>query len=290
MQQHRIPFFGQKTGMILESPGADQPHIFLRFLKKKDSNVWEKPSAKEGKVLKLNLLEIIRLRDLCMAEKDTWSSVHAFGSEKTSFSFEKEGKNIKIALQGYSKFIQYPESELLKEVMIHLVHEKVENATNSGNTTTKNDNSQEYESKPASVAPENPYLSDEIDLNADVEIPEDIEDVPPKLPPKVPPTAAISPKPNGKPTSNTAPAEMPKNINEWLTKLKINGEFYEVFVNVTRRSEKAWLAKAPLVKEFWVPLSVIDPTAATSVDTTGQLRIKKWWIERNLDKFELMAA
>jgi hypothetical protein len=259
--------------MILESPGADQPHIFLRFLKKKESNVWEKPSAKEGKVLKLNLLEIIRLRDLCIAEKDTWSSVHAFGAEKTSFTFEKDGKNIKIALQGYSKFIQYPESELLKELLIHLVKEKVENATNSSTPNSDPGNKPKDASltpKPGQPNPQPNLHPPEIDVNEDIEYPEDLDLMD---------------------SADASPASGPiKNINEWVTRLPMQGEFYEVQASINRKAAKAWLLKNPWLKEFWVPISVMAPHVLAAVDQNGLIPLKKWWIERNLDKFELVVT
>ena len=134
MQSHKLSLFGQKVAVLLDSPDWSDQYLYMRFLKKKEDNTWEKPSAKEGKVIKINLLEAIAIRDLCNSNGGKWSTVHVFGEEKTSISMEKENQNLKFNIPGYSKFIQYPESVLFTELMIHLVSEKIQNSTGGSQT------------------------------------------------------------------------------------------------------------------------------------------------------------
>jgi len=61
MDRHNYSFFGQKTGMLLDSAEIDQPCLYLRFLKKKQDGSWEKPSQGQGKNIKLNLIEMIAI-------------------------------------------------------------------------------------------------------------------------------------------------------------------------------------------------------------------------------------
>jgi len=61
MDNHNQSFFGQKTGLLLNSADPSEPYIYLRFLKKKGDGTWEKPSNREGKNIKINLLEQIQI-------------------------------------------------------------------------------------------------------------------------------------------------------------------------------------------------------------------------------------
>jgi len=52
VDKHNKSFFGQSTGMFLQSSSKTDPFLFLRFIKKKESGTWEKPSIGGGKTFK----------------------------------------------------------------------------------------------------------------------------------------------------------------------------------------------------------------------------------------------
>jgi len=59
--KHNQSFFGQSTGMFIQSSSKNEPFIFLQFIKKKGDGSWEKPSLREGKRVKCGLEEIIMI-------------------------------------------------------------------------------------------------------------------------------------------------------------------------------------------------------------------------------------
>ena len=52
---HNHDFFGQSTGMFIQIHSKQEKFIFLQFIKKKQNNIWEKPSKGEGKRVKCGL-------------------------------------------------------------------------------------------------------------------------------------------------------------------------------------------------------------------------------------------
>lgn len=109
MYRHQYSFFGQKSAVILDSGPWEDPHIFLRFLKKKEDGSWEKPRNKEGKNIKLNMLELVALLAVCGKKSPKWSTVHKFGEETTPISAEiikgtpPKEDTMSISIPGYVK-------------------------------------------------------------------------------------------------------------------------------------------------------------------------------------------
>ena len=58
MDAHNYPFFGQKSGLIIQSPSKSLPYFFIQCVKKKQNNIWEKTSKGEGKKVKFGMSEI----------------------------------------------------------------------------------------------------------------------------------------------------------------------------------------------------------------------------------------
>jgi len=129
MEAHSYSFFGQKTGMILSSPNSTDPYIFLTFVKKLSSGIWEKPSLKQGKNIKCNIGEIIQMIQVARTPSFEWSTVHRFKNEQTSIKWKNQQGKIFINITGYSKVIAFPESQLLLDLLIHIYKEKIEFAT-----------------------------------------------------------------------------------------------------------------------------------------------------------------
>ena len=103
MDHHNYSFFGQKVGLLLDSGDRSHPSLYFRFIKKKTSGNWEKPSVKEGKVVKFNLLELVSVIKTLDHPGSKWTTVHKFHGETTPITIEHKGKNAVILLPGYYK-------------------------------------------------------------------------------------------------------------------------------------------------------------------------------------------
>ena len=59
--KHNQSFFGQATGLTIQSGSKNDPYFFLKCIKKKNGGIWEKPSKGEGKTFKCSLEEMIMI-------------------------------------------------------------------------------------------------------------------------------------------------------------------------------------------------------------------------------------
>ncbi|KKK70394.1 hypothetical protein LCGC14_2924410, partial [marine sediment metagenome] len=131
--KHNKSFFGKSTGMFLQSSSKTDPFIFFRFIRKKESGTWEKPSIGEGKTIKCGLEEIVMILNVLRRRLKSWSTVHIFKEEKTSISIKWEGENkIWLNVSDYPKMLTIPQIEILVLLMEHIIAEKIEFATSSG--------------------------------------------------------------------------------------------------------------------------------------------------------------
>ncbi len=131
--KHNKSFFGQSTGMFLQSSLKTDPFIFFRFIKKKESGTWEKPSLGEGKTIKCSLEEIVMILKVLRKRLKSWSTVHVFKEEKTPISVKWEGENkIWFNISDYPKMLTTSQIEILALLMEHILAERIEFATSSG--------------------------------------------------------------------------------------------------------------------------------------------------------------
>lgn len=129
---HNYSFFGKKSGLLFQSAKRDQPYVFFRFIKKKDSGDWEKPSNGEGKVIKFSLEEIIMILEVLNKKIPSWDSYHKFKNDdsKIGFRWQKEhGENLWINVNEYSKMLNFSQLEILKRLLDHILEEKIIYAT-----------------------------------------------------------------------------------------------------------------------------------------------------------------
>jgi len=134
VDNHSKSFFGQNTGIIINSPSKIESFFFIRCIKRKPDGVWEKPSKGEGKVIKCSLEEIIMMLQVLNRKILNWTSYHTYKDNKTpiSFSWEDEkAKTLWINIANYSKMLNFAQAEVLKLLLTHLLNEKVEFATSS---------------------------------------------------------------------------------------------------------------------------------------------------------------
>ncbi|UYP47506.1 hypothetical protein NEF87_003791 [Candidatus Lokiarchaeum ossiferum] len=278
MDHHRQSFFGQKTGLLLDSANITDPFIYLRFLQKKPSGQWEKPSQKEGKNIKLNLLEIIQVIRIFSSETAKWSTVHKFGDENTSITVERSNGTVNFFVSGYNKYFKYPETKLFADLLDHIYHEKIENATgskqnqisqsnisassiHSSSSVTPNIPTKNISSSSQSSMQTTPSYSDQITQlkSAPIEYPPELDDIPP--------TPSTSPKLSFTP-------------EEWFNALQQKEEFRLVPGDVIRTSGKALAFQILGHNEIWVPNSCVNNVNDSS---THGLWIKEWFLKKKID-------
>jgi hypothetical protein len=166
VEKHTQNFFGQKTAIIVDSNRKDEPCIYVRCLKKKKDGEWQNFS--ESKVVKFSLLEMIAINDVLNGKRKTWNTFHAFNEVKTPISFawdEHDFDLLWINIDDYSRPLNYPETELLRRLMDHLVEEKIASATCRNELPEKTDceNGEKVKSienniKDVKNVPENPKI------------------------------------------------------------------------------------------------------------------------------------
>ncbi len=129
---HSQSFFGQETGLTINSTSKKENFIFIKCIKKKSDGAWEKPSLGEGKTVKLSLDEMVMILKVLKKIKRSWSSFHSYKENKTqiSFNWEKNGENkLWINIENYSKLLKEAQIEIFKLLLRHLIKEKIEFAT-----------------------------------------------------------------------------------------------------------------------------------------------------------------
>jgi len=138
---HSKSFFGQNTGLIINSSSNLEPHFFIRCIKKKHDGTWEKPSRGEGKVIKCSLEETVMMLEVLNRKCPNWSSYHSFKDNQTQIAFEWEDEKARtlwIKIDKYSKMLNFAQAEILRRLLSHFLEEKIVNATVSSNNTAKN--------------------------------------------------------------------------------------------------------------------------------------------------------
>jgi hypothetical protein len=129
---HSKSFFGQKTGIIVNSPAKNVPYIFLRCLNRKEDGTWEKPSQSEGKTVRLSLEEIICIQEVLDKRSQNWRGYHVFKDEKTEIyvGWESEAREaLRFKIGNYSKKLRFPNTTFLTKLLEHILDEKIEFAT-----------------------------------------------------------------------------------------------------------------------------------------------------------------
>ncbi len=139
---HNYAFWGQSTGMTLESGAKEDPSIFLKCIKKKSDGSWEKFKKGEGKAIRVSLEEIIMILQVINKNLRNWSTYHSYKDDKTQISFVWEnGRDDKlwINIGDYSKMLTFPQIELLRMLLEHILYEKIQNATISNKSSQNED-------------------------------------------------------------------------------------------------------------------------------------------------------
>ena len=130
--KHSQSFFGQSTGLIIQSSSKNEPYIFLSCIKRKPDGVWEKPSIGEGKTIRCSLDELVMILRVLNRKINSWSGYHTYKENNTpiSFSWENSEKDkLWINIGNYSKMLGVAQIEIFKLLLKHLIKERIEFAT-----------------------------------------------------------------------------------------------------------------------------------------------------------------
>ena len=128
MTSYRKGFFGANTGLLFDSGPPSNPTIFMTFIKKKKDGSWEKPSQKEGRTIKLSLVDIFFILPVLWGEENAWSTSYSFEERKISISFEWDSENkenLKIKGGDYLLILNYGEIQVFKALLEHIFQEKL---------------------------------------------------------------------------------------------------------------------------------------------------------------------
>lgn len=296
MQRHRYSFFGQKVGIILDSADQTEAFIYMRFLRKKADNSWEKISEREGKSIKINLLEVIAIRDVFEKNNTKWSTVHKYSNESTVIIVENQQGIVNISVGSYNKQFRYPETILCEKLLNHILDEKIIFSTNNEkrsveqesdfhnldkaetksqpeirkNSPTQKPNNQEINSfEMDSERIEEPPIKpdDDIENPFEEELPE-----PPKIPEK---------KPFENQTRTAPGSKISGTISIDPLSLQHRGEFSFVPGKMISKTPKAVSFKIDNEESaIWIPISVID--GLDQAQNKQGLWIKDWFLKKIL--------
>jgi hypothetical protein len=128
VDSHTKSFFGQNTGIIVSSSSRSNPFTFMHCFKKKPSGIWEKPSSKEGKSIKFSLEELVLILRVLNHQTHKWQSQHTYRDTITSISFNWESEEAEVLwinIGKYSKRLNLAQTEILRLLLTHFLHEKV---------------------------------------------------------------------------------------------------------------------------------------------------------------------
>jgi hypothetical protein len=129
VNSHSKSFFGQNTGLILQSSSKKDPYIFFQCIKKKANGIWEKPSKGEGKIIKFSLEEIIMILKVLRSKMESWSTYHKYNNSNTPISVNWQEDCLWINIDKYSKKLNEAQIVILKLLMEHILQEKIIFAT-----------------------------------------------------------------------------------------------------------------------------------------------------------------
>lgn len=132
VEYHNKAFFGSKVGMFFDSGSWTSPFFYLKFIKKRDNDMWEKPSLREGKSIKFSLEDAALILRVLKREELSWNTVHVYKNNKTRISFQwEEGNKERLHVNGgdYHKMLNYAEIKVFKLLLEHVFGEKIVRST-----------------------------------------------------------------------------------------------------------------------------------------------------------------
>ena len=260
--QHSQSFFGQNTGLLLNSTSKSDPYLFIRCIKRKTNGIWEKPSKREGKVIKCSLEEIVMILNVLDRKSLNWQSYHTYKDKKTAISFSWEDENAKtlwINIGEYSKMLTFAQAEIFRLLLNHILDEKIMFATNSYNdnldiTKERNNSLKEFN-----------YLTENEDKciikgNSYNNIP--LENVYER-------------------NINLVPGQTEKISSKARSNHTLFDDASNIDGIISGESEKALLINFNSGKEIWIPKSTIHCQYTPKKNLVQKFLIDNWVLKRN---------
>jgi len=177
MDRHSQSFFGQKTGIRVESPSKSEPFIFLKLVKKKADETWEKLSQGEGKVIRCSLEEMVMIYKVLKQNLSSWKTHHRYKEIGTNIIFNWEQFNGKdclmVTIGEYTRQFSIAQAEVFRRLMKHLLKEKIQFATSGTNFKNNKKEGESYSAdtkvkKPTATLPsQEPIQLSEEPIKAD---------------------------------------------------------------------------------------------------------------------------
>ncbi len=282
MDNHSISFFGQKNGILLNSTSKTGDFVYFRFLKKKNNGQWEKPSSGEGKSIKFNLGEIIQILEVLSNKRKKWTTVHRYKGDTTSISFTMKERGLLIGIPGYGKLIQFPETKILHDLLLHLYEEKIIFSTGfQTEKHTKSDKAEEKMNKRKTIDYE--HQKEDGNNNQGLTFEEIVNR---KVHPN-PPKEEKADK-GTKSDDIPLPSDSGTNPQEWYQSLEKEGEYVLIPGEVISRRGKALSFQVKGLNQIWLPLSQLkDPEYSEMV---GGIWSKSWIIQKKLEKIHSIES
>ena len=254
---HSYSFFGQNTGLLLNSSSNSEPFFFFRCIKRKPDGIWEKPSKGEGKVIKFSLEEAVMILEVLNRRMINWSTYHTYKDNKTPISLgweDEKARTLWVNIGNYSKMLNFAQSGVLKMLLTHLLAEKIEFATSSNN-----------ENISGKKATNTNYNSNTSNNDANDELVEFQENF-------------------NEETFEEKNSEFFNDSEKKKPKSKKKDEFLKEMSNI-EGIIKGETEKALLIEfsghEFWVPKSTIHCQYTPKKDMVQNFLIDKWILKRN---------
>ncbi len=298
MKKHSMSFFGQKTGLILNSAEPKDDYIFVHLIKKRYDGSWEKPSKGQGKSIKFNLGEIILIIDVLSKKTSNWTTVHRYQGDTTSISFKNQRECVQIYISNYSKSLKYPETKILRDLLEHIYKEKIKLATgfaakeqeksNNGFngrlkkkfSKQKDKRSQDFDNSNSTCTSDSLIEESRESNNVyghDILVNDILNESSKKITEKTISLNGIKKK--EKPTNMEINSINPR---EWLKSLQNDGEYSLLPGEIIGKRGKAVSFQINGQNSVWLPISQIkDPDLSEAI---GGVWIKNWILEKKLEE------
>ncbi len=251
VDKHDKIFFGQNSAVSVMTSSKEEPYFFLRCIKKKSDGSWEKPSKGEGRSVRLSLEELVSILRVLRGEVSAWNTTHSYKEQQTSItvywssSSSKEKKDLWIIVAEYKKMMNVTQAEVLKLLLEHILHEKIEFSTIQ--QSKKEDIMEEPEAE--EIVEESPPATTEIINEELVESPAEV--VVKEAPP------VQNGKKSGKKSYTTVTGSV-GGSTEKAIKVNLNKEGFET----------------------WIPKSVINSEYDASIKSEQEFSVELWWLDK----------
>jgi len=242
---HSKIFFGQNTGLIVNSASKSEPFFFIKCIKKTPDGTWEKFSRGEGKAIKCSLEEIVMMLEVLNRRCLNWSNYHSFKEIETQITFEWEDENARklwIKIDKYSKMLNFAQAEILRRLLTHILEEKIVHSTVSRNDALKSNS--EGNNKDGEISHD---VFDDAFSDKDEFFPR---------------------KERKKAYNDQQPRDFPKN------KVNIDG-------SIQGETKKALLIQFNSGDEIWIPKSTIHGKYVSKKNKGQKFLIDDWILKKN---------